>query len=162
MLLRDAATSGTTQGQVELGRRVRWALAFAALIIVALVGRLWQLQVVRGDSYYQQTVTNVVHKRHLPSVRGKILDRKGRPLADNRPAFNLYVTPNQLSDENRSELGRMLAAHRQDEPVLEQGRQAGARPADVANRAHEFRAAAVARTFQRGRNRRAFARLDLR
>jgi penicillin-binding protein 2 len=127
MLLRDAATSGTGAAQVELGRRVRWALGFAALIIVALIGRLWQLQVVRGDSYYQQTVTNVVHKRHLPSVRGKILDRKGRSLADNRPAFNLYVTPIQLSDEHRAELGRMLALSAEESDDVDQRIAAGAR-----------------------------------
>jgi penicillin-binding protein 2 len=48
---------------------------------------------MRGDSYYARTVSNVVKERFLPSIRGKIVDRKGVPLADNRPAFNLYVTP---------------------------------------------------------------------
>ena len=51
---------------------------------------------MRGESYYERTVSNVVKERYLPSVRGKILDRKGVALADNRPAFNIYATPKQL------------------------------------------------------------------
>jgi penicillin-binding protein 2 len=69
---------------------------------------LWQLQVMRGESYYERTVSNVVKERYLPSVRGKILDRKGVALADNRPAFNIYATPKQWKPETRAELARLL------------------------------------------------------
>ena len=62
----------------------------------ALVGRLWQLQVVRGEQYYERARKNVVSESFLPSVRGKILDRNGRALADNRPAFNIYVMPEKF------------------------------------------------------------------
>ncbi len=93
----------------ELHKRLRW-LALAAIAAFALlVGRLWQLQVMRGDSYYERTGSNVLKQSYLPSVRGKILDRKGTPLADNRPAFNIYATPKTLTTETRAELSRMLA-----------------------------------------------------
>src|SRR6476646_9828905 len=92
----------------ELHKRLRW-LALAAIAAFALlVGRLWQLQVMRGEGYYERTVSNVVKERYLPSVRGKILDVKGVPLADNRPAFNIYATPKTLTDATRAELSRML------------------------------------------------------
>jgi penicillin-binding protein 2 len=77
----------------ELQRRLRWVVVVVVAAFAALIGRLWQLQVVRGDEYYAQTLSNVVHERFLPSIRGQILDRKGEPLASNRPAFNIYVTP---------------------------------------------------------------------
>jgi penicillin-binding protein 2 len=127
MLLRDAGGSGASHGQVELGRRARLALGVAALIALGLLFRLWQLQVIRGDSYRQQTLTNVVHKRHLPSVRGKILDRKGHPLADNRAAFNILVTPNQLTDAQRAEIGRMLALSAEESDQVDQRIAAGKR-----------------------------------
>jgi penicillin-binding protein 2 len=127
MLLRDAGASGAASAHVELGRRVRFAIAIGALVMLGLVGRLWYLQVVKGDSYYQQTVTNVVHERHLPSVRGKILDRKGHPLADNRPAFNLYVTPKQFTDAHRGEIGRMLALSAEESDKVDQRIAAGKR-----------------------------------
>src|SRR5262245_55380399 len=77
-------------------------------LFLLLVGRLWQLQVMRGDSYRQRTVSNVVHERFLPSIRGKVVDRRGIPLADNRPAFNLYLTPQTFTPEVAAELRRLL------------------------------------------------------
>jgi penicillin-binding protein 2 len=101
--------SGYGPSLPELHKRLRWVAIVAIAGFALLVGRLWQLQILRGDSYYDRTVSNVVKERYLPSVRGKIFDRKGAPLADNRPAFNLYVTPKQLTPEVKAELARMLA-----------------------------------------------------
>lgn len=100
--------SGYGPSLPELHRRLRWVAIVGIAAFALLVGRLWQLQVMRGDSYYERTVSNVVKERYLPSVRGKILDRKGAPLADNRPAFNIYATPKQLTPEAKAELARML------------------------------------------------------
>ncbi len=111
-LLRDANGQGPVLG--ELRRRLRWAVLVFLLAFGLLIGRLWQLQVLRGDTYYQRTVQNVVHQRYLPSVRGKILDRTGVPLADNRPAFNIYATPRELTDEARAELARILGLSDED------------------------------------------------
>jgi penicillin-binding protein 2 len=116
-LLRDANGQGPVLG--ELRRRLRWAVLGFILAFSLLIGRLWQLQVLRGDTYYQRTVQNVVHQRYLPSVRGKILDRSGLPLADNRPAFNIYATPREFTDEVRGELARILGLS--DEDLLKIG-----------------------------------------
>ncbi|HSN26308.1 MAG TPA: hypothetical protein VLT45_08485, partial [Kofleriaceae bacterium] len=78
--------SGFGPALPELHRRLRWVALLALAAFALLVGRLWQLQIMRGDSYYERTVSNVVKERYLPSVRGKILDKNGVPLADNRPA----------------------------------------------------------------------------
>jgi penicillin-binding protein 2 len=101
--------SGVGPALPELHKRLRWVALAGLAALALLVGRLWQLQIMRGDSYYKRTFSNVVKERYLPSVRGKILDRNGVPLADNRPAFNLYVTPRLLTPEVREELSRMLA-----------------------------------------------------
>jgi penicillin-binding protein 2 len=112
VLIRDA--NGQGPGFGELRRRLRWGVLAFILSFSLLVGRLWQLQVLRGDTYYQRTVQNVVHQRYLPSVRGKILDRNGVPLADNRPAFNLYATPREFTDAVRDELTRILGLNPED------------------------------------------------
>lgn len=111
-LLRDANGQGPVLG--ELRRRLRWAILGFFVAFALLIGRLWQLQVLRGDTYFQRTVQNVVHQRYLPSVRGKILDRSGLPLADNRPAFNIYATPREFTDEVRGELARILGLSDED------------------------------------------------
>ena len=110
MLLRSSSGPGSGNGPSlpELHRRLKWVALIAFAAFGTLIGRLWQLQVMRGDSYFERTVSNVVKERYLPSVRGKILDAKGVALADNRPAFNIYATPKQLTPATRAELSRML------------------------------------------------------
>jgi penicillin-binding protein 2 len=100
--------SGVGPGLPELSKRLRWVALAVIAAFALLIGRLWQLQVMRGESYYERTVSNVVKERYLPSVRGKIVDSKGIALADNRPAFNLYATPKLLTPEVKGELERML------------------------------------------------------
>ncbi len=100
--------SGYGPALPELHRRLRWVALVTIAAFALLVGRLWQLQVMRGESYYERTVSNVVKDRYLPSVRGKIVDSKGVALADNRPAFNIYATPKLLTPPVKSELERML------------------------------------------------------
>src|SRR4051812_46252881 len=110
MLLRSSSGPGSGNGPSlpELHRRLKWVALIAFLFFALLIGRLWQLQVIRGDSYYERTVSNVVKERYLPSVRGKILDKNGVPLADNRLAFNIYATPKSFTPEARADLVRVL------------------------------------------------------
>ncbi|HET6612973.1 MAG TPA: penicillin-binding protein 2 [Kofleriaceae bacterium] len=98
-------------------RRMRWVLAVIAIAFVILAGRLWQLQVVRGDRYYARTVSNVIKERSIPAIRGKIVDRNGIVLATNRPAFNIYATPAKLGPNDQAKLALILglsATERQD------------------------------------------------
>lgn len=106
MLMQGGATGGTALP--ELSRRLRWVLLVMLIAFGGLVVRLWQLQVMRGDRYRERTVSNVVHERFLPSIRGRILDRDGVPLADNRPAFNLYAKPSTVKPALRESLKRLL------------------------------------------------------
>jgi len=108
MLLRTPGGQSAGPGLPELHKRLKWVALAGVAAFLFIAGRLWQLQVINGESYYERTVSNVVKERFLPSVRGKILDRNGTPLADNRPAFNIYATPKQLTPEIRGELIRML------------------------------------------------------
>jgi len=55
----------------ELHRRLRWVALVGIAAFALLVGRLWQLQVMRGESYFERTVSNVVKERYLPSVRAR-------------------------------------------------------------------------------------------
>ncbi|HEY4239939.1 MAG TPA: penicillin-binding protein 2 [Kofleriaceae bacterium] len=109
MLLRTSTSSATGGAALpELHRRLKWVALTGVIAFLLLACRLWQLQIMRGESYRERTVSNVVKERYLPSVRGKILDRKGVPLADNRPAFNIYATPKLMTDAVKADLVRML------------------------------------------------------
>jgi penicillin-binding protein 2 len=113
MLLKGGGSGAGGSGGAalpELHRRLRWVALAGIVAFLFLAGRLWQLQVMRGEGYYERTVSNVVKERYLSSVRGKILDNKGTPLADNRPAFNIYMTPGKPDQQLvvRDELARLL------------------------------------------------------
>ena len=97
----------------QLQRRARWLVLFVGAVFLVLFGRLWQLQVLHGESYHEGVIKNVVSERFLPSVRGKILDRDGEVLVDNRPAFNIYVTPALFDDQVAGRLAELRACGRQ-------------------------------------------------
>jgi penicillin-binding protein 2 len=59
------------------------AAVFAACFIL-LAGRLWQVQVSRGEEYTTRLRGNSQVNVRLPAVRGQITDRHGLPLAGNR------------------------------------------------------------------------------
>ncbi|HEY2745084.1 MAG TPA: penicillin-binding protein 2, partial [Polyangia bacterium] len=74
-------------------RRFAWAQVGVAGCFLLLVGRLYQLQVMSGDYYMRKSADNFVKELELPATRGQIRDRNGKVLVDNRPAYNVYITP---------------------------------------------------------------------
>ena len=70
-------------------------LAVASYIIVGMVGVLllgfWKLQVIDADKYSSMAERNRV--RYIPVIapRGRMLDRDGRVLVDNRPSFSVLL-----------------------------------------------------------------------
>jgi len=63
-----------------------------------LVGRLVWLQVVRYDYYTDLSQGNRVRIEPLPAPRGIIYDRQGLILAENQPAYQLELVPEQVPD----------------------------------------------------------------
>ncbi len=74
-------------------RRFYWAQVGVACAFLILLARLWQLQVLSGDHYFRKSADNFVKELELPAVRGQIRDRNGLVLADNRPAYDVAITP---------------------------------------------------------------------
>ncbi|MBA2661770.1 MAG: penicillin-binding protein 2 [Bradymonadaceae bacterium] len=86
------------------GRHV-WMMLFCMLAFVVLLGRLWQLQIAQGEEYHQASTENIIRQIEIRPARGRILDRKGAVLADNRPSFDVYMVPH------------IYLRHRSDETV---------------------------------------------
>ena len=129
MIIRPSTGPSSHAGPAlpELHRRLRWVALLFVVAFLLLAGRLWQLQIMRGDSYYERTVSNVVKESYLPSVRGKILDHAGVPLADNRPAFNIYATPNKMTPELEARLVHMLVLSDDEVDKLHERLEVGAK-----------------------------------
>ena len=69
-----------------------------ALLISALVGRMYFLQVIEADRYRMLAEENRINLRLLPPPRGRILDRFGEPLAINRQNFRVLIVSEQTND----------------------------------------------------------------
>lgn len=71
------------------------ALMLAGGLLVLLAG-LWWVQVVSAREYQAHLETQAYRTIRVPAVRGKILDREGRVLAENRPRYNLSLYLDEL------------------------------------------------------------------
>jgi penicillin-binding protein 2 len=125
----------------SLQGRYRILLVFAALTFGAVLVRLFDLQVVRAEKYLEQAEENRIRPEILRAHRGRLLDRHGRVLADNAPAYQLSFDPRdkafrrkaaRLEDVTR-ELARLLDRD-PDELVAEvdRARKAGIPPITLA------------------------------
>jgi penicillin-binding protein 2 len=66
------------------------AVTLAGGLLVLLAG-LWWVQVVSARKYESHLETQSYRTVRIPAVRGKILDRDGRVLAENRPRYSLSL-----------------------------------------------------------------------
>jgi penicillin-binding protein 2 len=71
---------------------------FAAVLLLAVAGRLFYLQVIKYDYYQSLSQGNSIRTEPIPPSRGLILDRHGVVLADNLPAFNIELVREQVGD----------------------------------------------------------------
>jgi penicillin-binding protein 2 len=78
--------------------RVLLASFVALLLIGAIVVRLVQLQVIDYEHFAERSQGNRVRIEPVPPIRGLVLDRRGRVLAENMPAYQLELIAEQVPD----------------------------------------------------------------
>jgi penicillin-binding protein 2 len=88
--------------------RVVIASVFGVLLMGLVVARLVQLQIFDYEHFAERSQGNRVRIEALPPNRGLIYDREGRILAENLPAYQLELIPEQVPDVG--ETLRRLAA----------------------------------------------------
>jgi penicillin-binding protein 2 len=69
-----------------------------AFLTLALIARLFLLQVARHDYYSELSQGNRVRIEPIPAARGLILDRNGEVLATSQPAYQLELVREQVPD----------------------------------------------------------------
>ncbi len=73
-----------------------------ALLTAGLAGRLYQLQVVDSERYQVLADENRINMQLLPPSRGRIFDRFGQVLAENRLNYRLIVVPEAALDLDKA------------------------------------------------------------
>ncbi len=86
-------------------------LRLLALVVLAglgvLLAGLWWVQIVSARDYEANLETQSFRSVRIPSVRGKILDRNGNVLAENRPTYNVSLYLEELRGAFGQEYARL-------------------------------------------------------
>ena len=78
--------------------RIVLSIVVATLLLGTVVSRLVQLQVVNYEQYAEKAQGNRIRTQPVSPIRGLVLDRSGRVLAENLPAYQLELIPEQVED----------------------------------------------------------------
>ncbi|HKE97383.1 MAG TPA: penicillin-binding protein 2 [Actinomycetes bacterium] len=95
-------------GQEDRSRARLSALSVVVFgLLLALLSRLWYLQVLASDQYGALAEGNRVRQVLVEAPRGRILDRQGRVLVNNRAAWAVTVKLNDMGDRRDEVLNRL-------------------------------------------------------
>lgn len=86
-----------SERRLFIGRAVL-ASVISVILLGVVIARLVQLQVFDHELFAEKSQGNRVRIEAVPPIRGLILDRKGRVIAENLPAYQLELIPEQVDD----------------------------------------------------------------
>ncbi len=90
-----------SHNQYLIARILSW------LMIIILVGRYFQIQIIEHELYSLKSNTNRIRKVTKSAPRGLILDRHGEILVDNYPVYVLTAIPGEMN--NKKEQFNLIA-----------------------------------------------------
>lgn len=101
--------------------RIIFAAVCGVVLLGIVVARLVQLQVIDHELFAEQSQGNRIRIEALPPTRGLIFDRHGRVLAENLPAYQLELIPEQVPDlpDTLARLARINLINAEEIPRFE-------------------------------------------
>src|SRR3954454_6965771 len=97
MMYRDSDTRTPMSPQLAL--RVAIIGGVALIMFGVVFFRLWYLQVLSGNHYRAEANNNRVRDIVRQAPRGRIVDRNGRVLVDNRSGYAVVINPAKLPQD---------------------------------------------------------------
>ena len=132
------ASPPPTDNRVSSGRLRVFGLVIL-LFFCLLLARMWYLQVLKGDEFRDQAMSNRLSPVRSAAPRGLIVDSKGRVLVTNGPQFTVFVSPPDLpkdKDERTDVLTRLATILRikpeQIDRLLKRGKHGPSEPIAIA------------------------------
>ena len=83
-------------------RSFKWLGVVFVIAFGFLLSRFWYLQIFQTEHYRQLAFNNFIKRRVIPAERGQIFDVKGRPVAVNRPSYDVTLTPAFFTDSKET------------------------------------------------------------
>lgn len=106
-------------GNTIVDSKYTWTKRILVLILIILLVRLWDLQIMRGSEMKRLSEQNRIRIKKVVAPRGVIYDRKGRILADTRPSFNIYITHEDIKNFDQTIDGLVLLLNISKEEIME-------------------------------------------
>ncbi|MEK7803903.1 MAG: hypothetical protein AAB251_05825, partial [Deltaproteobacteria bacterium] len=82
----------------ELKARLYIATGIALSVFLLLTIRLWYLQIFSRNEFRELSENNRIRLVRTIAPRGLLIDRTGKTIVENRPAFNLVIIPEDVQD----------------------------------------------------------------
>ncbi|MGN0985947.1 MAG: penicillin-binding transpeptidase domain-containing protein [Candidatus Enterenecus sp.] len=101
----DARTEAESR---RLRVRMGVLLGLFCCLLLAYLGVLYNLQVVKGDDYRQGTALTVTQSERVDTVRGEIVDRYGNVLVTNAVSYHVTLDPTEMGSRRNEILSRLL------------------------------------------------------
>ena len=101
-------------------RRLRVIAILMGAGLFALLAGLWFVQIVCASRFENNSRRQSLKRVGMPAIRGKILDRNGRVLADNRPQYNAILYLEDLQDQFGQAYSNLSKAYGQQHPLAVQ------------------------------------------
>jgi len=106
-----------------------WSKRIVVLILIILLIRLWDLQIMRGSEMKRLSEQNRIRINKIVAPRGVIYDRKGRIIADTRPSFNIYISHEDMKNFDQTIDGLTALIKISKEEIMEKLEAAKGQPA---------------------------------
>ncbi len=74
---------------------------FTIGLFIFILAGLFYIQVIQGRYFYRLSMNNRIRAVSLEGWRGRIKDRNGKILADNRLAYNAVIIPQDIADADK-------------------------------------------------------------
>ncbi len=87
---------------MPLEQKIRLFILVTLCAFLVLVARLYYLQIIQGQYFLERSQSNFVQERVIKHNRGKIIDKNGKVLVDNRLSYDVFVTFSLLPDSMKS------------------------------------------------------------
>jgi len=124
MMYRDSDSRAPVTPQLSLRVAVMGGVALVMFGVIFF--RLWSLQVLSGPKYRAEADNNRVREITVQAPRGRVVDRNGQLLVDNRAGYAVELDPAKMPKDS----------HQRSLLYIKLGRILQMRPRDIRERAH--------------------------
>jgi penicillin-binding protein 2 len=114
----------------EIRRRAKILIVFVCVLLGILFLRLCYMQIFKGSFYDDLSQNNRLRIINVPPPRGRILDRTGIVLADNRPAYNVMVMPEDIENVDKIAARLSVVLEKPASEIIASIRQSRMKPYD--------------------------------